>query len=84
MAYPFTGTEKDFKTGSWVGENWLAFVRLSPILYGWCCQDMDVGIKNGYHDVARVMLSFHAICARVLTHQKIDITFIDETEDLMK
>lgn len=84
MAYPFTGTEKDFKTGSWVGENWLAFVRLSPILYGWCCQDMDVGIKNGYHDVARVMLSFHAVCARVLTHQKIDITFIDETEDLMK
>ena len=45
---------------------------------------MDVGIKNGYHDVARVMLSFHAVCARVLTHQKIDITFIDETEDLMK
>ena len=41
-------------------------------------------MKNGFRDVSRVMLSYHAVCARVMTHQKISKGFIEETENLMK
>lgn len=84
MVYPFTGKDQTYKTGSWVGENWLAFIRVSPILFGWCVKDYENGVKNGFRDVSRVMLSYHAVCARVMTHQKISKGFIEETENLMK
>ena len=84
MVYPFTGKDQTYKTGSWVGENWLAFIRVSPILFGWCVKDYENGVKNGFRDVSRVMLSYHLLCARVMTHQKISKGFIEETENLMK
>lgn len=82
FVYPFSG--KDFKTGAWVSENWMAFVRISPILFGWCCRDLPTGIKNGFMDVARTILSFHALAARVMTHGGINPATIDETEYLMR
>ena len=80
----FNGKEDDYTTGSWVSENWMAFIRISPILFGWACKDWETGIQNGFRDVARTILSFHAVCARVMTHGGIDSDMIDETEHLMK
>jgi hypothetical protein len=88
-AYPFTGEgnkdkNKVFGTGSWQAENWMAFVRISPIIYGWICRDPVTGTKNGYSDVSRAMLSFHAVSARAMTHAGITPSLIDETEYLMR
>jgi hypothetical protein len=79
LAYPFSGKPADYKTGSWVSENWLAFVRLAPVLFGWCYQDLEQGNKNGVKDLARTILSFHALVARVMTHGGVDEDFILET-----
>lgn len=85
MVYPFTGDENDLKTGSWVAENWSAFTRISPIVYGWSCgRDKDVAVGEGFPDLARVVLSFHAVVARVQTHAGVNQAFLDETKLYMK
>ena len=89
MAYKFTGEgskkkDKNFGTGAWHAENWIAFIRISPIIYGLICRDPVTGTKNGYGDVSRAVLSFHAACARAMTHAGITPELIDETEYLMR
>lgn len=82
--YPFSGKETDYKTGSWVSENWLALVRIFPIVFGWCWSDHKRGLKDGAPDLARLILGFHALVSRLLTHGGIDKADIDECEDYMK
>ena len=83
LVYFFTGN--DLKTGAWVSENWLAFARISPIIFGWLCPSPDDDDAVGdYLDLARLILSYHCVAARVHTHGGIDEAFINETEHYMK
>ena len=82
LVFPFAG-DKD-TTGGWVSENWLAFVRIMPILYGWLDREKPAGLRQGFQDVARVVLSFHAVVARCMTHGGINPKLIDDTEFLMR
>ena len=84
QAYPFTGEKGQYKTGAWVGENWMTFVRLSKILYGWCVRDRETASKFGVDDLSRLVISFNAFVARCLTHSGIDDAFIAEVELYMK
>jgi hypothetical protein len=83
LVYFFTGN--DFKTGAWVSENWLAFARISPIIFGWLSPSPgDDDAVRDYLDLARLILSYHCVAARVHTHGGIDEAFINETEHYMK
>ena len=96
MIFPFTGEENDLKTGGWVAENWAAFVRVSPILFAWACREDEnpsedahvpknqTAVQDGFRDLARVIISFHAVVARVQTHSGINQEFISETELYIK
>jgi hypothetical protein len=81
---PFSGKPENYTTGSWVSENLLAFVRLSPVVFGWCLQDNYQGKVHGVQDLERTILSFHAFVARVMTHGGVDPEFIHETSLYLK
>ena len=83
LVFPFTGT--DFKTGAWVSENWLAFARISPIIFGWLLPPPgDEDCPVDCLDLVRVVLSYHCVAARVHTHGGVNQAFVDETENYMK
>ena len=67
-AYPLTGSGKSLGTGSWVAENWVFFVRMSPFIYGWCHRDQEKACKSGANDMSRVVIAFHCLVSRILTH----------------
>ena len=83
-AYPLTGVKGDLGTGSWVAENWITYVRISPFIYGWCIADYDGGCEVGVDDMSRLVQSFHALVARCLTHAGVDDAFIAETSLYLK
>ena len=83
-AYPLTGKKGNLGTGSWVGENHICFVRISQPVFGWCCRNAEENSKHGVDDMSRMVISFHALVARCLTHGGINDAFIQETERLMK
>ena len=73
--HPFSG-EDSKGTGGWVSENWMAWVRLSKCCYSWFTRgqlDLTLNSKdgNGSHDVARMVIVFAALVARLLTHSGI-------------
>ena len=70
--------KKGYTTGGWVGEQWIAFVRVSKPLFGWCVRNHDKASKFGVDDLSRVVISFHALTARCLTHSAIDQAFIED------
>jgi hypothetical protein len=70
--------KKGYTTGGWVGEQWIAFVRVSKPLFGWCVRNHDLASKFGVDDLSRVVISFHALTARCLTHSAIDEAFIED------
>lgn len=92
MAFPFDKEAKEggetktsFTTGGWVAENWLAFLRLAPVMFGFCCKDdFDFVVHIGFRDVARVILSLNAVAARVMTHGGVNEQFLEETKSYMK
>jgi hypothetical protein len=84
QVYPFGG-EKKKTTGAWVGENWLAFARISKFVYGRCCaRQLDLVSKHGVNDVSRMVISFHALVARFLTHSGISDGLMQEVQLLVK
>lgn len=79
LAMPFSGNEKKLGTGSWVGENWLCFARLLKIVYFWADKTTET-TGNGTDDLFRMIISFTAMVARLLTHSghdKSDVAAID-------
>jgi hypothetical protein len=79
LVYPFNGKPTDYKTGGWVSENWLGFVRIFPVVFGWFWQDYEKGLRNGVPDLARTILSFHAFVSRCMTHGGVNTDYIEET-----
>jgi hypothetical protein len=78
-AYSFSAGEGQLETGSWVGENWLAFIRISPVAYAWFCRDLELTQPHGVMDVLRLVRSFYCLTAWIMMHAGIDQDFIDET-----
>ena len=70
--------KKGYTTGGWVGEQWIAFARVSKALFGWCIGNHALASKFGIDDLSRVVISFHALMARCLTHSAIDEAFIED------
>ena len=68
--HPFNEGNKK-TTGAWVSENWLAWVRLSKVTYGWCYRKGEHSVRCGSNDVQRLVISFVALVAQLLTHNGI-------------
>jgi hypothetical protein len=66
LAFPFSG--KKLTTGTWVSENWLAWIRISKIAYGFCIQRGIDDERLGGNDLLRMVTSFTALIARILSH----------------
>jgi hypothetical protein len=66
LTYPFSGTKRT--TGTWVSENWLAWVRISKICYAFCVQEGVTDERKGGNDLLRMVTSFTALVSRVLSH----------------
>ena len=83
-AFPLTGKDGKLGVGSWVAENWITMVRLSPILYLWCSRDGESVGKYGAQDVMRLVTSYHAFVARCLTHGAVNEAYVEDAELYMK
>ena len=69
LIHPFSGgVSTSHKTGTWVSENWLAWVRISKVIYAYCLKRGLQDLRLGACDMIRVVTSFTALVARVLTH----------------
>jgi len=68
LVLPFSGSDAKRTTGTWVSENWLGFVRISKVLYSYCLRKGIVDERAGANDVVRMVTSFTALVARVLSH----------------
>ena len=69
LAFPFSGTKKTkYTTGTWVSENWLAWVRISKVVYAYSAKRGLVDERLGCNDLVRMVCSFTAIVGRVLSH----------------
>ena len=83
-AYPLTGKKGNLGTGSWVAENYVFLVRISQLIFGWCARNPENNSKYGVNDMSRMVIAFHAVVARCMTHGGINDSFIRETEQLIK
>ena len=83
-AYPLTGKKGSLGTGSWVAENWSFLVRISQFIYGWCARNHNCSGRYGVDDMSRMVIAFHALVARLLTHSGISRRHIKATELYMK
>jgi hypothetical protein len=68
LALPFSGSDTKRTTGTWVSENWLAYVRISKIVYAYFLRRGIADERIGANDVVRMVTSFTALVARVLSH----------------
>ena len=82
--FPLTGKKGKLGTGSWVAENQLSFIRISLIAYGWCTRHHEITSKYGVDDMSRMVIAWHALIARLMTHGGVDDEFIEETSLYVK
>lgn len=66
LAFPLSGNK--LTTGTWVSENWLAWVRISKICYAFCVQEGVTDERKGCNDLLRMVTSFTALVSRVMSH----------------
>jgi hypothetical protein len=79
----FGGSDGKLTTGSWVSENWLAYTRVSKFVFiRLVClvEDDFLGAPN----VSRLVISFVAMMARLLSHSGVDQAIMEATELYMK
>lgn len=74
----FSGKPEKLTTGSWVSENWLAFVRIFKVAYCFFGKDGIVDERNGSADLYRVVIAFPALVARLLSHSGTNESIIHE------
>jgi hypothetical protein len=68
LVLPFSGGNKTkLTTGTWVSENWLAWVRISKIVYAWFAQNQE-DERRGGNDVIRLVACFTALVSQILSH----------------
>ena len=85
LALPFSGaTNTKLTTGTWVSENWLAWVRLSKVAYGYFCKNGIDDHRLGCLDLLRMVTSFTALVARILSHSGASEQSIQHIEMLVK
>ena len=87
--YHFTASEDPskggFGTGPWVSENWMAWMRLSKIVYLQCSVKTKASDDiTGNGDISRVIVAFTALCARAFSHSGVDDADIKEFQLLVK
>ena len=68
LILPFSGSDSKRTTGTWVSENWLAFVRIMKICYYWFGTEGVKDNRRGALDLFRVVIAFSALVARLLSH----------------
>ena len=83
-AYPLTGKKGNLGTGSWVAENWVFFVRISQFIYGWCVRMPKFSKKFGADNMTRLVVSYHGLVARLLSHAGVNDGLIASTKLYMK
>ena len=64
----FSGEKSDLKTGAWVSENYMAWVRVSKYFYSWLTLKGLGCERKGCMDVARMVVAFTAVVSRIMTH----------------
>ena len=79
VTFPFSKT--GLTPGAWVSENWLAWTRLSKIVYYYYEEKMEDGSTD---DVLRVVASFLAVVARVMSHSGTTQAGVEELDLLIK
>lgn len=85
LVLPFNGSSKTkLTTGTWVSENWLAWVRLSKIVYVWFTRKKVEDERRGSNDVLRLMSCFNALVARVCSHGGVTESLLCEVDCLVK
>ena len=83
-AYPLTGQKGNLGTGSWVAENYVYLARVSAFIFGWCARDEEKANKYGLSDMSRMVISFHCLVARLLTHGGVNSARTSEIAVYMK
>lgn len=67
LSLPFSGSKKTkLTTGTWVNENWLAWVRVSKIVCIWFAANEDTKRRGG-NDIVRMVACFAALMAQLLS-----------------
>ena len=84
-AEAFSGQKGSYKTGAWVAENWLTWIRLSKCAHGWAAKDdTKARFRRGSNDMSRMVQAHVAVVARLMTHNGINNAMINETEHYIK
>lgn len=69
LVMPFNGSTKTkFTTGTWVSENWLAWTRISKVTAAYFTRRGLDDHRIGCDDLIRLLTSFVAVVARILSH----------------
>lgn len=90
--YPFSATDDpknpggSYGTGAWQGENWIAWIRISKVVY--LHSSLPLTSNNpkttGNWDVFRLVIAFTAMASRTMSHSGIDDSDIREFEYYLK
>ena len=80
---PFSWSVKStYETSTWVGENWMAWVRISKITCAWFT---DISMQQaGSNDLIRLVIAFQCLVARLMTHSGVSEDDILVMDSLIK
>ena len=78
-ACPLTGQKGNLGTGSWVGENFVFLAHVSPIVFAACPRDRKKVVECGLNNMSRMVICFHGLIARLMTHSGINEATMRET-----
>jgi len=81
MARPF-GADGGY--GSWVSENWAAWTRITKVIYARCYKDGIDDERRGGYDVARMVVAYHALVARLMSHHGTDARMVAQIDALIR
>lgn len=81
--HPFSGKETA-GTGAWVSENWLAWCRISKIVYAWIGQSEIFDEETGRDDLYRLVVVTTAMVSRIMTHGGVDESMCVQLELYIK
>ena len=85
LVQPFSGqTKGKLTTGTWVSENELAYIRISKVIYAYAVKRGDKDIGLGSNDLVRMVCSFNALVARVLSHSGVSKNTVAHVDMLLK
>lgn len=85
LVLPFSGmTKAKLSTGTWVSENWLAYVRIQKFVYSYSVRRGKTDERVGSNDLVRAVCSFSALVARVLSHSGVSQRTVIQTRMYVK